>query len=553
MLEMHGGYEGNILIDYFVETMREFPKRGALTCLTTGRAFTYGELDRITNQLDHRFRDAGLKKDDVVMACLLNTWQFPMLMLGAWKTPCIFSPINFRLAPGEIAVHLDDSKPKVFVWDSVFDKTIGEALKLAKYKPPILLSTGKPVVEGAVFFEDYYKDAPEEDPDVEERVRETLDPFQDEILRHYTSGTTGLPKGTRQTSLVTMHMDWTVLIAMGINWNDKMTNITPWFHQGAIHFLTTGLNMGAHVFGVPLAPFNPDYLLDIVEKHKITVICGAPPVYDALAAIQRKKPRDLSSLRWIHTVGAPFSREEYREWQENLCKNIGNTYGTTETRADSVLSSFWHPMEEKAGTIGRRAPFVKMRVIQIRPGEKVEPDEMVPKDGKTQGEIISKSPSQFIGYFNRPEDTAKHLHKGWFYSGDIGTWDEDGFITVTGRVDDMIQSGAEKVYPIPVEECLMRYSKVKDAFVVPLPHEKWGQAVAAYVVPREGEELTVEELDKHCLGDPYLANYTRPRYYRIFKEELPYTATGKKMHYVMANRAKEEVEKFIPIPSERGE
>ena len=116
----------------------------------------------------------------------------------------------------------------------------------------------------------------------------------------------------------------------------------------------------------------------------------------------------------------------------------------------------------------------------------------------------------------------------------------------------MILSGAEKVYPVPVEESIMRHPKVKDVFVIGIPHKKWGQAVAAYVVPKEGEVLTVDELDKHCREDPYLASYTRPRYYRIVDGPLPYTATGKKMHYVLAKRAKEksELDKFVPIPSE---
>lgn len=551
MLEAHQGYEGNIYIDYYIATMREFPEREAVTCLTTGRTLTYGELDEITNKLDYRFREEGLKKDDVVMVCLFNTWQFPVLMIGSWKTPCIFSPINFRLAPGEIAVHLEDSKPKVFAWDSLLDETVKKALAISKHRPQTLLATGESTVEGAVRFEDYYREAPGEDEEIEDRIREILDPIQDEILRHYTSGTTGLPKGTVETSLALMHMDWSIIATDNINLRDKATNVTPWFHQGGIILPTTVLISGGHLFGFPLTRFDPDAALDYIEKYKLTVVWGAPATFNAMAAAQRKKPRDLGSLRLIHTMGSPTSREEFLEWQEVLCKNIFNTYGTTETRQDLILRSDIHPVLEKAGSAGRPVPFCQVRVVKIRPGERVEPNELVKKDGIEEGQVITKSPHQLLRYYNRPELTAKSLYKGWFYSGDVATWDKDGFITIKGRTDDMIQSGAEKVYPVPVEECLMRHPKVKDAFVVPLPHKKWGQAVAAYVVPKEGEKLTVEELDKHCLEDPYLANYTRPRYYQIIEGELPYTATGKKMHYVMADKAKEEPEKFIPIPSER--
>ncbi|MBF7084308.1 AMP-binding protein [Desulfallas sp. Bu1-1] len=550
-MKEHKGYEGNIYVDYYIAVMREFSEKEAITCLTTNCTLTYGELDKITNQLNHKLRADGLQKNDVVMVCLFNTWHFPVSMLGSWKTPCIFSPINFRLAPGEIALHLEDSKPKVFIWDSFLDQTIKKALQLSKHHPQILLSTGESSVEGASKFEDYYKDCSQEDPDIEDRLMEVLDPFEDEIMRHYTSGTTGVAKGTVETSLAIMQMDWSIIVVNNVNWNDKAMNITPWFHQGGIILPTTILLSGGHLFGFPLTGFNPGVALDIIEKHKLTLVWGAPVTFNALAAEQRKKPRDLSSLRWICTMGSPLSKEEFLEWSEVLCKNIFNGYGTTETRMDLNLRSDIHPVAEKAGSAGRPVPFCQVRVIKVRPGERVEPYELVAKDGKEVGQVIAKSAHQFLGYYNRPELNSEKLYKGWFYSGDLATWDKDGFITIKGRTDDMIQSGAEKVYPVPVEECLMRHPKVKDAFVVPLPHEKWGQAVAAYVVPKEGEEITVEELDRHCVEDPYLANYTRPRYYQIVEEQMPYTATGKKLHYVMAERAKKEHEKFVPIPSEQ--
>lgn len=551
MLIEHKGYEGNIYVDYYTAIMREFPDREAVTCVTSSRTLTYGEIDRITNQLNHKFRADGLQKNDVVMACLLNTWQFPVSMIASWKTPCIFSPINFRLAPGEVAIHIEDSKPKVFIWDPVLDDTVKKALELSKHQPQVLLSVGQSSVEGAVMFEDYYKDSPQEDPDIEDRVMEVLDPFNDEILRHYTSGTTGHPKGVVETSLSLMQMDLSIIATDNITLNDKATNVTPWFHQGGTLLCTTVLLSGGHLFGLPLTSFNPGKTLDLVEKYKLTLIWGAPVTFNALTAEQQARPRDISSVRLLHTMGSPFSKEEFFQWSEVLCKNIFNAYGTTETRQDLVLRSDIHDMAEKAGSAGRPVPFCQVRVIKIRPGERVEPNEMIAKDGKEEGQIIVKSAKQFLGYYNLAKLNAEKIYKGWFYIGDAGTWDKDGFITIKGRTDDMIQSGAEKVYPVPVEECLLRHPKVQDVFVVAMPHAKWGQAVAAYVLPKAGEEITIDELDKHCMEDPYLANYTRPRYYQVVREPLPYTATGKKLHYVMADRAKQEVERFVPIPSER--
>ncbi|MBE3557520.1 MAG: AMP-binding protein [Firmicutes bacterium] len=547
----HRGYEGQLYLPYLMEHMLLHPDRPAITCLTSGRRLTYGELDRLSTQMENRFRDIGLRKNDVVMACLFNTWHFPVTMIAAWKTPAIFSPINFRLAPGEVALHIDDSKPAVLLWDSAVDATLAKALEMAHHRPQVLLTTGASQVADAQPLERYLQGAPEQDDQIEARLYATLDPFEDEILRHYTSGTTGQPKGTIETSAVLLQMDWSVIATDNLTAHDRMMNVTPWFHQGGIIGPTTMLALGAEIFGFPLGKFDPHDVLDLIARYQLTAVWGAPVNFDAMAAAQQERPREIASLRILHTMGSPFSRTQYERWSSVFPVTIINTYGTTESRMDLNLRSDVDPMEQKAGSAGLPAPFCRVRLVAIRPGERVEPDELVPQDGVTEGQVITQSPHQFLGYFGREALNAERLYKGWFYSGDVGTWDADGYITIKGRTDDMIQSGAEKVYPVPVEEALMHHPKVADCMVVGLPHPKWGEAVAAYVVPKEGEQLSVEELDAFCREDPYLADYTRPRYYCILHEPLPYNATGKKVHYLLRQRAAYGVDHFEPIPSER--
>ena len=210
-----------------------------------------------------------------------------------------------------------------------------------------------------------------------------------------------------------------------------------------------------------------------------------------------------------------------------------------------------HPIEEKAGSAGRPFIFVQVRVIKLdEKNRKAEPTEFVGRDGMEIGQIITKTPGMFDGYHNRPEEEAKKLHKGWFYTGDTATWDKDGFITVRGRTDDMFVSGGENIFPQPVEEVLEKHPKVKESIVIGMPDEKWGQVTAACIIPND-DIPTVEELDKHCLADPGLANYKRPRYYQ-FVDELPYTPTGKKLRYKMRGRAGKERDKFMSIPSQKG-
>jgi long-chain acyl-CoA synthetase len=536
-------------LEQYLGAFENFAEKNALTCLATGKTFTYGELDRITNQVSNRFREDGFKKGDVVMTCLFNTFHLPVAMLGAWKNLLIFSPINFRLSPGEVKIHLEDSSPKVFIYDSDLDETVEKALQLSIYKPEIILSTEKSSIRGSIEFDKYIKNASTEDPDVLDRIKE-IDPLHDEIERLYTSGTTGLPKGVKFSS----HSLLNIAVKTAYNNNytskDRLMNLTPWFHQGGLcTAVQPGLLVGGHVFG--LKKFDPDEALDYVERHRITFLAGAPATFNAMAIAQKERKRDLSSLRLIHSMGSPTSSREFLLWQEIFTKHVVNSYGTTETASTLCLRSDIHPIEEKAGSAGRPFIFVQVRVIKLdEEKRKAEPTELVEKNGKEIGQIITKTPGMFEGYHNRPEEEEKKLYKGWFYTGDTSTWDKDGFITVQGRTDDMFVSGGENIFPQPVEEVLEKHPKVKESIVIGIPHEKWGQVTAACIIPND-DIPTVEELDKHCLADPGLANYKRPRYYR-FVDELPYTPTGKKLRYKMRGRAGKERDKFMSIPSQKG-
>lgn len=536
-------------IDQYISSFENFADKNALTCLTTNKTFTYHELNRLTTKLGNRFRSDGLTKGDVVMVCLFNTFHLPVAMIGTWKNLQIFSPINFRLAPGEIRIHLEDSNPKVFIFDTDLDDTIEKALALSRHLPDIIISTQKSVVKRAIEFDDYLKDASEDDPELEDRIRQ-IDPFNDEIERLYTSGTTGFPKGVKFSSHSLLHIALKTIINNNYTCGDRLMNLSPWFHQGGLcTAVQPGLLVGAHVFG--LKQFNPDQALDYVEGHKITFVAGAPTAFNAIEMAQKEKRRDMSSLRLIHSSGAPTSSREFLLWKQVFTNHVVNSYGTTETASTLCLRSDIHPVVEKAGSAGRPFVFVGARVVRFDPEEhtKIEPDDLVRKGGQEVGQIIARSLGMFDGYHNRPEEEAEKIYKGWFYTGDAATWDEDGFITVRGRTDDMFVSGGENIFPQPVEEVLEKHRKVRDALVVGMSDEKWGQVAVAYIVPA-GQVPGAEELDKHCLEDPDLARYKRPRYYQ-FVDSLPYTPTGKKLRYKMLERAEKERAQFVPIPLKR--
>jgi acyl-CoA synthetase (AMP-forming)/AMP-acid ligase II len=178
----------------------------------------------------------------------------------------------------------------------------------------------------------------------------------------------------------------------------------------------------------------------------------------------------------------------------------------------------------------------------------------VARDGEEVGEVVVRTPKAGYAYVNQPEEQAARFRDGWFHTGDLATWDAEGFVTIIGRGDDMLISGGENVHPVQVEEVLNEHPGVADSCVVGLPDERWGQLIVAYVVPAAiggaaddagpdgapvaaaGEPLTIASLDAHCRNHPMLADYKRPRAYRLV-DSLPMTATGKKMHFRVAEMA----------------
>ncbi|MGV3488406.1 MAG: class I adenylate-forming enzyme family protein [Tuberibacillus sp.] len=189
-----------------------------------------------------------------------------------------------------------------------------------------------------------------------------------------------------------------------------------------------------------------------------------------------------------------------------------------------------------AGTAGRACTDDDVAVVKVYPDRKAEPDDHVAKDGTEVGEIIVRAPGKTAyAYYNNEEASKRVFYKGWIYIGDMGTWDENEFVTVVGRKDDMIVSSGENIHPVQVEEILNQHPGVEESVVVGVPDELRGESVVAYIIKND-PSLTARDLHKYCTDHPMLADYKQPRFYR-FIDELPYTATGKKKHYMMREQA----------------
>jgi acyl-CoA synthetase (AMP-forming)/AMP-acid ligase II len=511
-----------------------YAQRHALHDPASGRRWTYAELWADAGHLAAGLRSRGLQAGDVVVFDLFNGPEFVLVWLAAQRLGAIAAPINFRLSPGEVAHVLDDSRPAAFIYDAALMSVAADALARATHAPrltAVVASDGgdSANTSAATPFTELF--SAETVPDLPEGVT-----TYDETTRLYTSGTTGMPKGVSLSGIVDVLSAHDVIMHFPLSPEDRTLNMTPWFHRGGLYSGGPNPVLYCGAEAVALRAFDPPTVLDWVQEHGLTFLIGAPTSLAMLTAEQTACPRDLSTLNGIVTMGAPLDREACLRYQQVLTPRIFNGYGTTE----AFWNTFLRPSDlpDHAGSAGRACTDDDVAVVKIYEDRHADPSDHVAKDGAEVGEVAVRSVKAGYAYVNQPEEQAARFRDGWLYIGDLATWDEDEYLTIVGRKDDMIISGGENVHPTQVEAVLAEHPAIADAAVVGLPDERWGEVVVAYVVPA-AEGLDAAACEAHCSGHPMLAAFKRPRAYR-FLSELPMTATGKKLHYQLREQAKQD-------------
>jgi acyl-CoA synthetase (AMP-forming)/AMP-acid ligase II len=520
----------------FLRNTHRYADRTAVLCPIRDRAWTYADLAKECNRLAHALRRDGVAKADVVMYQMLNGAEWTFLYLAPQQLGAINCPINFRLSSGETAYTIDDSKPKVFFYDAELSGMAEKALQAARHKPERVVMVdvlgGAKPIPGAVPYEEYVGGCPDTAVGIHRPTH-----IYDETTRLYTSGTTGLPKGVPLNNVNEIFSAHDVIMHFPLSPLDRTLNMTPWFHRGGLY--SGGPNPTLYVGAglVPLRQFDAAKVLDLVERYGLTFLIGAPVTLQALHDEQLQKPRDLCGLKGIVTMGAPLDRAACIRFQQVLTPNIFNGYGSTEGFWNTFLRPYDLP--HMAGAAGRSCTDDDMAVVKIYPDRLAEPDDHAAKDNEEVGEIIVKPSAKCsYTYVNKPAEARAKYYKGWLYIGDLGRWNEQEYVTVVGRKDDMLISGGENIQPPQVEAALNEHPDVADSLVVGMPDPKWGQVVVAYVQARNSG-VTPKDLDAFLRQHPMLANYKRPRYYR-FVDALPMTATGKKMHYKIRQQVQDD-------------
>ncbi len=457
----------------------------------------YADLDQRSARLATLLQQRGIGQGDRIGVMLPNVPEFPVAYFGVLRAGGIVVPMNVLLKRREIAFYLEDSGAKLLLaWHGF----AGEAQEGAADAGAELV-TVEP--EGFAATLEGLAPAP--------GVADTDEDDVAVIL--YTSGTTGKPKGAELTHAnLSRNAEISSRTTCEVGAGDVVLGALPLFHSfGQTVGMNASLRVGACLTLVP--KFDPGEALETMQRDRVTHFYGVPTMFGALLHHPQRERFDTSALRTCITGGASMPVEVLRGFEEAFGCVVLEGYGLSET---SPVASSNHPdMERKPGSIGTPIEGVEMRVVD-------EDDHPVPQ-GEV-GEIVIRGHNVMKGYWQRPDATAEAMRGGWFHSGDLARTDEEGYFYIVDRKKDLIIRGGYNVYPREVEEVLYEHPKIREAAVVGVPHDEWGEEIGAAIVLHEGEELSPEEVS--AFVKERIAAYKYPRVV-WFLDELPKGPTGK--------------------------
>jgi long-chain acyl-CoA synthetase len=521
-------YERVTLPEALARTTRNYPDKTALIMM--GKKIRYRELDEQVNRFAAALERLGIRKGDKVAVVLPNLPQMVVATYALFRLGAVAVMNNPLYTERELAHQLNDSDSKMVICMdlvlpkvlAVKDRTRIETVIVCHIRDdlPFPLKHLFPLLkkqmhrktlasDGALEFMDVLKNAPSGYP-------QTDVAFEDLACLMYTGGTTGVSKGVMLSHAnVSINVQqFRGLLFDAEEGKETVIGILPFFHAAGF---TAGMNHCIYRgFTHALVPRpDADALLKLTVKHRPAYFGCVPTLYVGILNHPDFPKHDLSFIKGCISGAAPLAVETLREWEERVGAPIIEVYGMTEMSPVSHANPWRGKM--KPGSVGIPLPDTDCRIVDVETASRDLPV-------GEPGEILLKGPQMSRGYYKRPEETAEAFRDGWFHTGDVGYMDEEGYLYIVDRKKDMIICGGFNVYPREIDEVLFEHPKVKEACAVGLPDPYRGETVKAFIVPREGETLTEEEIVAYCKEK--LAPYKVPK--RIeFARELPKSAIGK--------------------------
>ena len=489
------------------------------------KEFTFKEWNERACRLSNGLKELGVGYQEPFAIISYNRGEWMDIYAACAKGGQIAVPVLFRLSGPEIEYIVNHSECKAFIVEEPFVElidSIKDRLPISK-DAYIYLGNG-PVPDGYIGYEELLERSNPREPNV---IVDCADTWT--IM--YTSGTTGRPKGVVRTHESNIAQYVLNNVNMGVRPTDKVMLVMPMCHVNSIFYSFPYTLVSAPVFVYNMVSFDPEDLLRTIEKYKITFTSLVPTHYVMILSLpdEVKKRYDVSSIRQLLISSAP-ARKELKLAIMDYFKNaeLWEAYGSTEGGLVTLLRP--EDQFKKLGTIGREI-FGIDRIRLLDENKQEVPDGEV-------GELFYRTPMLFKEYLKDPEKTKEAFYEGWSSAGDMAKRDEDGYYILVDRKANMIITGGENVYPSEVEAVIATHEAVEDVAVIGVPDPKWGEAVKAVVVLKDGYEPT-EELSKGIIEwtKGKIAGYKRPKSVDFIKdEEMPRTPTGKILHRLLRER-----------------
>jgi long-chain acyl-CoA synthetase len=520
-------YERLTLSEALTRSAGNFPNHTALNYM--GKKITFKELDGLVNAFARALQDIGIQPGDKVALCLPNIPQVVIANYAVFRLGAVAVQNNPLYTERELQYQLNDSDSKIIITLTLLIPRIQKIKDDTQIKKIIgchinsYLPFPKKQLFPFVKKDMYRKVTPTEDVFVfnELITRYSKEPIEDKskwdelATLIYTGGTTGVSKGVMlSNSIISSNVQqfaaWFPELKSG---EERLIGNYPMFHSAG--FATTNL-MIWKAFEHLMVP-RPDSKINIelIKKYKPTFVPGVPTIFVGLLADPEFRKLDLSSVKGFFSGAAPLAEDTIRDLKELSGSTMCEVYGSTETAPFATVTPWGGKI--KPGTVGIPIPDTDVKIVDVENPEKE-------LEIGQEGEIAIKGPQIMTGYYKKPEETANVLKNEWYLSGDIGKFDEDGYLCIVDRKKDMIIAGGYNIYPVELDDVLMGHPKILEACAIGIPHEYRGETVKAFIVVKEGENLTEEDVSNYCKDN--LAAYKVPKIIE-FIDELPKSAVGK--------------------------
>lgn len=504
---------GETIGNNFKRTVEKFPEHEALICVHQNYRATYQQFYNQTTAVAKALIFLGIKSGDRVGIWSANRYEWVLLQYATARIGVILVNINPAYRTSELIFVINQSEishlfSSLTFKSSDYKKMIADAREFCN------------TLKSEIFFdhdwEDFLNNGREISDDTLHAFEEHVQ-FDDPVNIQYTSGTTGFPKGVTLSHHNILNNGYFIGIRLNYTEKDRVCIPVPFYHCFGMVIGNICCTAHGACMVVPNDSFDPEITLQVVSDEKCTSLYGVPTMFIAELAVKNFDTFDFSNLRTGVMAGSVCPPEIMKKVESLMnIREMSICYGMTETSPVSTQTLIGTPFEKQVNTVGTVQDHLEIKII----GQ----DRKIVGRGE-HGELCTRGYSVMLKYWNDPENTRKVIDDGrWMHTGDLAVMDEEGYITISGRIKDLIIRGGENISPKEIEDFLYTYPNILDVQIIGVPSEKFGEEVMAWVKIRKGFEVTQEELLEYCNGK--IAHYKVPKYWK-FVDEFPMTISGK--------------------------